>query len=243
MERPKYLLIDSKDKISGVSHNFQVQLKPALRNVKSMTLLSTSIPLSNYIINDNNNILRFTDGVTDFTATIVSGIYDYVTILTAIKTAMEATAYAGTITVTYDIVTYKFTITSTTPIILQFLNTTNSIAYILGFNAVNTGSAVSHIADSIGHLSTPPCLYITLDCFPNNCRTTNNEDNCTFIIFSQTISGHNSLHTTNTNYKIDTYQSINSIQNFNVCIKERGGLLFNMNGVDWCMMLEVEYYN
>jgi hypothetical protein len=207
-----------------------------------MTLLSTSIPLSNYIINDNNNILRFSDG-TNYTATIVSGIYDHLTILTAIKTAMEATAYAGTITVSYDVVSYKFTITSSTPIILQFLNTTDSIAYILGFNDVNTSSAVSHVADKIGHLSTPPCLYLTIDCFPNNCRTTNNEDNCTFIIFSQTISGYNSLHSMNTNYRIDTHQSVNSIQTFRVSIRERGGVLFDLNGVDWCMLLEVEYYN
>lgn len=241
MEKPKYFLIDSRDRTNGVSHNFQIQLDAGLDRIKSVKLLCVSLPLTNYTINSSNNLIYFNDGA-DEIATIPPGSYDYNSILTAIQTAMTTAGYGGVVTATYDNVTMKFTIATSTAIIFTWSNTTNSAAYILGWNNGDTLLDTSHTSTNISHLSVPSTLYIIMDYFPNLCQTTY-LDYCTFIIFSEMVSGYNTYHFANTQYIMETSNnSHNRLQNFNVNIKTRGGQLFDMNGVDWNMLLELEYY-
>ena len=80
MQKTKYLLIDSQDRVSGVSHNFSIQLNPGIQPIKYVKLLGVSIPLSNYIITALNQDIYFTDNGTSiqYVAYITPGVYDSV---------------------------------------------------------------------------------------------------------------------------------------------------------------------
>jgi hypothetical protein len=108
-------------------------MDPGLQKIKSIKLLGISLPLTNYIINTLNNKIYFRVGVTDYIATMTPGVYDYSTILSEIKTAMEATSFGGVITVLYSDSTLKFTINSTVSFLFTWGEfTISSAAYILG---------------------------------------------------------------------------------------------------------------
>jgi hypothetical protein len=242
MQSPKFFLIDSRDRISGSSHNFSVEIKPGISPIKTVKLCGLVLPLTNYIVDTSNQNIYFSDG-TDYIAILTPGIYDYVTILTEIKSAMEATAYAGTITAIYDVFTFKFTIVGTIAFSLTFeTNTSNSAAYLLGFNLVDTGSATSHTGDDIAHLSIPPYFYINIDSFNSQTSSTNSE-NSTFVIFSQNISGYVNFHWHSTHYPlvIPGPPGNDAIQFLNINIRTRGGDYLNLNDTDWQMLLEFEY--
>lgn len=242
MQKPKYLLIDSKDRIQGTSHNFQIQLKPGIEPITSVSLCAVSLPLTNYIINSSNQNIYFDDG-TAYVAQISEGVYDYITILLAIKTAMEATAYAGVITAVYDSQTFKFTISGTVPFLFTWgTNQSNSAAYILGFNNIDTASALSHTSNDVSHLSIPPYFFINIDAFSTEISTTNS-DICTFVVFSQNTSGFVNFHWEKTHYKllINGPPARNGIQYLTINLKTRGGSFFNLNNVDWQLLLHLTY--
>jgi hypothetical protein len=143
-------------------------------SAKSVKLLALALPLSNYIINDSNNIIYFTDNVTDFEASIIPGIYNSDNIVVAIKTAMEATGFAGITTVTFSENTYRLTITSTVNVSLQFSTFMPNSAYqILGFDSIDTSLDIVHEGDNAINLSIPPCIFIKINEFPTMCRSFN----------------------------------------------------------------------
>jgi hypothetical protein len=241
MEKPGYFLIDSKDRVSGTSSNFRMQMYPGLQNIKSVKLLGISLPLTNYIINTLNNNIYFRVGVTDYVATITPGVYDYSTILSAIKTSMEATGFGGIVTVIYSDSTLKFTIASTVSFLFTWGEfTDNSSAYILGWTNENSLDDVSHESPDVSHLSVPPYLLIDIDKFPIICTTTNKES-CSFIVFSQHNSGYIAFHWANTHYMLQSQGTVQPLQDFQVKIKYRGDNILDLNEVDWSMLIEVEY--
>lgn len=242
MQSPRYFLIDSRDRISGESHNFSIQLKPGISPIKSIKLCGLVLPLTNYIVDQNNQNIYFSDG-SNYTAVLTPGIYDYVSILPAIKTAMEATAYAGTITATYDVNTFKFNIAGSVNFGFTFgTNRLNSASYLLGFDDVNTALAPNHTANDVAHLSIPPYFFINIDNFTNQTNTTNN-DVSTFVIFSQNISGYVNFHWYSTHYPIciSGPPGNEPLQQFNISVKSRRNNFLNLNNTDWQMLLELMY--
>jgi hypothetical protein len=151
--------------------------------------LALAMPLSNYTINDTNNMIYFNDGVTDFAVRIIPGIYNSDNIGLAVKDAMKSTGYAGTISTYFSENTYTFSIISTTNFMLQFgTYTDNSANHILGYDPMDTALDIAHEGDNAINLSIPPCIFIKIAEFPTMCRSSNGV-NGTFSIYINTISG------------------------------------------------------
>ena len=112
--------MDSKDQIHQFdsTNDFLIQLNPSLDHIKSIELKALFLPLTHYNVSSENNKVYFTDGVTDYEATLVNGIYDTDSILDVVKVAMEATSYSGIITVTFDAIAHLYQISSSTNISL-----------------------------------------------------------------------------------------------------------------------------
>ena len=88
-----------------------------------------------YNVNDNNNKIYVNENGTNYTITLTNGYYDSTDFQTNISTAMNG-VLTGTIGVSYDDNTRKYTITNTLPMYFTFgSNTTNSARKLLGFNA------------------------------------------------------------------------------------------------------------
>ena len=242
-QQPSYIVIDSRDRIHSyeTSSNFTVQFNPSLRGMKTLKVKSITIPLCNYNIDSTNNLIYFSDG-TNYIATIPEGIYDNSTILGAIKVSMEATAYAGIITASYDLTSHKYSIAGTVNFELQFGSfTANSMSYILGFNDIDTGLAASHEANNISNLSVPDYFFINMSGLNNQIRSTNGQ-HASFIVFTYVHSGHINHHLEKTHYHMKNSNNSHVMQRAKIELKDKDGNIFDINNCDWSMLLEITYY-
>jgi hypothetical protein len=238
----RYLHIDSINRSYGQSLDFAIELKPAIFSVKSVHLLALSLPITNYTVDSTNNLIYFTDRVTEYIATITSGIYTSNDITTAIKTAMEATGYGGVITATFSENTYMLTIDSTVNIELQFgTYSNNSASHILGFDDVDTAVSASLTGNNSINLSVPPCIFIKINEFPVTYRSSNGY-NGMFPIYINTISGEINFHFPYTHFKSQTHNTKSQLNQLHISLLDpRTGLPFDINDNEWTMLLQLEY--
>ena len=241
----KYLLIDSKDRdnyTNTESHDISVVIKPAVNPPKRICLKALSIPMTNYYINSTNNTIYFNSSSTSLSAQLNPGAYDYLTLGTEIKRVMEATAYSGTITVTYDTDDFLFTIAGTVAYYFEWdLFDTNTFAPVLGYPNVSTApAATSHTALYPSVLAIPQYFYIDIDQFNHMLQSTDNS-NHTFPIFITALKGDILLHFENNNYNIDNIHGNHPIHKLDIKLQSRDNVAYNINNSDWSMLLELEY--
>src|ERR1700678_3799195 len=143
-QTPKTLTINSLDRNanSNSTTDFNVNILPAITNAKKFTLASASIPNTTYNVTSTNNTLYWTDSTTtNFTATISPGSYSATTLASAIVTAMNSVS--ANYLASYSTTTYLLTV-SNSGLTFYFsfgTNTTNSMAYVMGFAANGTLAA------------------------------------------------------------------------------------------------------
>lgn len=110
-----FIVIDSRDRNHDLfpnSNNYQIEFDNVLRSVISVELVSAELPIVQYNINSNNNILHFTEGGDTLQAIIPIGQYDNIDDLrSTIQTAMNtADGASNDYTVSVSTITRKFTI-------------------------------------------------------------------------------------------------------------------------------------
>lgn len=235
----KTLIIDSRDKINASGLNYQFNLPFPLSGVKSIDLLSANFPQTNYNVNDSNNILYLNDGASK-AIQLSNGNYDIYDFVDMIEQALND---ASTInfTVTYSLVSMKLVITGDSNFVLEFSNTTDSVAYLMGFENLDTSSALSHVADYCLNLSVPMYYNILINELGYNVKSTNYNDNATFTVFNNSNNSDINLWANNS-YHCQRIKILNdNIQNLNVRITERGNKDIDFNGCHWAIMLKLNY--
>ena len=242
MQKTKYFVVDSRDRVTGTSSDFKVYVNPAVTAVNRISLCNVTFPNTVYNVNSNNNIIYFFEYVsssTQLTATITPGAYNYGTLLTAIQTAMNAASvHSFTYTATYSATTFMITITSTGSFGLSFgTYTTNSIANIIGFT-INTSNATSQTGNQVIQLYQSTFYYIDIREFPIATKSTNSLDYGTFVINTSVNSGNvEDWNLLNSYHQVQTYEGQN-LQELNVRLRDRNNQILNLNGADWSMILE-----
>lgn len=234
--RPNYILIDSKDRVSGTSHNFSVNFPIALTGLKAIKLLSANIPSGFYNINSSNNNLYISDG-TLRTITLSPGNYSSTTIVSALTTALNSSGSPFVFTVTYSQITMKLNISATGA--FTILSGINPIADILGFN-VPTASNTIQIASTILELNTVPYLFIEMSNVTNNIRCANNLDYAAFVI-PVTVNGGSINNFTQNSYFTQAEITTNNISSFDIRIKTRGNLVVDLNGAELNLIFQCLY--
>jgi len=130
------IVIDSRDRdtLTYTSNsNYQIDLDEEYKNVLSVELVSIDIPKTQYLINENNNLLYFASNGFSYTATVPIGNYTIDELLVALKSSMD-TLSSNTFTITNSALTNKITISiATSTFDLQFVDKTNHIGKLLGF--------------------------------------------------------------------------------------------------------------
>ena len=111
-----YIVIDSRDRNHDLfpnPNNYQVEFDNVLRSVISIELISAELPVVQYNINANNNILHFNEGGSTLVAEIVIGQYDAINDLRlAVQNALNAAdGSSADYTVSISTITRKLTIT------------------------------------------------------------------------------------------------------------------------------------
>lgn len=135
----------------------------------------------------------------------------------------------------------KLTISNTINFQLLFgTYTTNSSAYIMGFNNANTSLALSQLSDNCINLSLP--LYICCDIteLGISCKTTDNTS--TVFVFPNKVNiGDILSYSENTDYKMCARISDRGLRNMQIRFSTSNNVDLDINNADWIMILRLCY--
>lgn len=245
MQRSHILVLDSRDRINKQiteSNSCTLRIEPAIGGFDKIELLSFSVPNIQYNIDNSNNKVYFTDGVTDWTATLTSAAYNYITLPIALKDVMD-TISGLTFTVTYDESTFKITIavSSGTFGFTFGTNTTDSAAAVLGFFEADTALAASHTSDNSLNLSLPPYFYIYSPELGRHVSSSGRDDFGTWIVPNPGNSGDIVNFTMFSQYQLLESFQHTSLSSVSFMLKNRGGELLDVRGTDWVIILKLHY--
>ena len=145
-------------------------------------LLSFTCTNNLYNVNDYNNKIYINENGTDFTLTLTNGYYDINDLETHLEQIFNADIN-GTLTVTTNTITNKFTFSNTLPFYFTFsTNTHNSARKLLGLNAVDSESSTSKISDIPIDLNTYKDIFINIKQNDDRNILSSNHFNTSFIV-------------------------------------------------------------
>lgn len=152
--------VDSYD-MSGVLHNSMVVHKYTSFAYYNLTAPSAAKKLifsneqdistdgTNIIVGPTNNVIYWTSNSTAYTATLTTATYTRATLMTEVKTQMDASADVNVFTCTYDsaLQQYKIVAGTNTFKFMFATNTTNSARKVLGQLAVDGTLALTQYSE------------------------------------------------------------------------------------------------
>jgi hypothetical protein len=146
VHQSNYYYIKSSERIfgdieNGLYNNANYDRAFAVR------LSKVQIPYTYYNVTSNNNTVVFDEGGGNITVTITAGQYTLTQFLSALKTALDASAGTGVFTITAGTNTYKVTIASTVNFIYR--GTLSTINRLIGFANTDTTSGASHTGTKV----------------------------------------------------------------------------------------------
>lgn len=178
--KEEYLLIDSRDRNQTDyenPNNYQIDLTEEYKDILSVSLISSNIPKSQYLINSSNNKLNFIDSnLVEYEIQIPIGNYTINELTTQIQTSMNATASTDVYTVTEDTKTNKITISTTGIFQLLFNGGTeiyndttrsiykeNSIGKLIGFTNTDTNGSNTYTSQKQYDLNGPTYILLHIN--------------------------------------------------------------------------------
>ena len=233
-----FLTSKSATKLNG-SYNSRLQFR--LENINFepyddvyCTLINAIIPISSYLINENNNkiVVRNEYGV-ETTYTIRTGNYNINELIDRIK--LDAPIF---INIVFDTIKNKFTLTSAN---LYDILSKSTILNVLGFSNKDHFPTISktHTSDYVCDLSGNNMFYLQIDEINTNNVLIDKKNS---VMASMPIDvNYGDLFTyTNTSIKSRIYESSLTILTVNLLDEEFN--LVNLNDKDWNFTLYFESY-
>lgn len=166
----RLLRISSRDRslVGGNKYSFNFHTNDCdLHNARRIYLKSAIIPNTQYNINSNNNVFRFTIAGAPSTSTVAVGQYSLATLQTALIARLLAD-HAITLTITQDSITNKLSFT--TNVNFRFLSKTdnNPMGDVLGIYTSSVGDVANFTADGLPNLVGLRHIYIASNTLSNN---------------------------------------------------------------------------
>ena len=235
--------IKSKDRLRGDPEDFVVSTQGFSNKViKTMELESVEIPNTMYVFNSTNNVITFSEGGGDLTATITPGTYSISNLETEIKTRMD-TAGSDTYTVSIDETTKKLTVSSNGIFSLLFSEPNNPYKE-LGFTEEDTAIAASHTSTNVVKLSGFDFLYLYIRNYAQMGIDTG-ENSFSFKIPINKSFGDIVFYTKNAGLN-QTFFNPNTFQlQSQMIIKlfNPDGEIVELNGSEWSFTLRMTFYD
>ena len=235
----KYLAINSKDRLAHSTSSTDCIFQVDASLATSADVVSFQMPMTSYNINSMNNVVYFNDGG-DKTFSVDPGNYSAYDYIIALEAGFNSVS--SDFTVTYSDISMRLTISALTPFSLTFgTNITNSSAYIMGFNYVDTGSSTIQRSHNAIDLSLPLFLYCRIDEFATNVKSTDRVTNATFC-FSNKVNGTDLLsYSENTDWKQCSFIREVNIQALHVRFVFHNNVQCDIQNNDWTMLLRLHY--
>ena len=150
-------------------------------------LQSFSFTNNMYNVNDTNNKIYINENGDNLTATLTNGYYDINDLKTHLSTVLNSTM-SGTVTITLNSNTNKYTIANTLNYYFTFgSNTLNSARKLIGFNAVDGTNATSHTSDVVVDLN--PCREFFINIVENDYKNIYGQNYFNSSLFINGIAG------------------------------------------------------
>jgi len=251
MSKKTHLYIYSKNRLSGSnsSSDFSIRLLNPLDDIKKIRLLNVLIPNTVYNINSNNNTFLWEEsaGGGQISSTLTNGSYSAQTFATMLKTVMDADSNnSQSYTISYNIDTGKYTISSSANFSLYFSQMNSTIAKMMGFASTSdqTGSS-SYTSTNVCNFSFSDFISIKITQFEDNMKKNIYGGSIyydhTFIIpnntnFSDIISYHNDVDDENE----IVFNISKSFKFLNISLRDENNNILDLNGNDWWFSLLCE---
>ena len=162
------IVVDSKDRdmtIYAEPNKYEITLYDDIEDIITAQLLSSSIPLSGYIINSNHNTLAFKIGSTVYNAVLDDGDYTASELASALQTKMTA-ASGVAFTVAYSDKTGKLTISTVATnftLTIGASSNTTSLGKVLGFVMAKDYVSTSYKVIAPAKVNLEYFKYIVMD--------------------------------------------------------------------------------
>ncbi len=238
------LKIDSRDRtlLTDSTHNFKINLRSKYQKVSNIELLNLQLPNTHFNVDSGNNQIHFDEGGGPLIGIVTPGAYTTTTILSVIKTAMEAVG-GNTYTITYSNIIFRFTIASTGPYLFLWGTTTSTMSKLLGFLNVNTTPLSPSITstNAIDLTNGSDYIFIVIPEFGITSRSSgrDNVDHATWMIPNSSntseIIAFNSLQF----HSISFLESPKNISKLGISLKKTGNEDFDIQNSDWSMLLRL----
>lgn len=240
----KNIVINSANKNpeSISDSDFYIDISGWPRRPKGICVESVQMFSTQYTINQNNNLLRWTDSADeDHITELTKGNYTQASLATHVqeKLAADDTSASDVYSVTYDIRTGKMTFANDSANFgLNFSVKSRSAAGLLGFNAADISGAQSHIGNNVVNLANK---YFTIhaDAVHNTTYSAvgNLDDVIAFcpndVLFGDII-----------NFKSEfrkLYPVVTELNRIHIIVRDDSGQVAQLNGVPWSMVLVLTY--
>lgn len=158
----QYLKINSADRLNPTTTTPALFTINANQPITGLRLKDIYLPATAFNVASTNNTIYFTDTAPRI-AVITPGYYTNATLFTAISAAMTVASGVSTYTAQIISLTQNLLVSSTGTFQFTFSQTTNSMAEILGFSAVDTGVSTAQSGFSPLNLSTTLCYNIDIN--------------------------------------------------------------------------------
>ena len=236
------ILIQSKDRISGSAERFIVRVPP-FHDITGVSLLAATIPNTLYNIDSSNNVVYWDRGGA-LMATLPPGAYSITSLMVMLGSLMSAADGAFSYTIAYSETTMKLTISTTAAFSLSVDNQDFALWTVLGWGGQTapTAAALSHTAPAVVRLDFPNQLLINLGewCPANLASTANIRSN--FVVCMDHDSQYVMTHKQLTSFDNGAdYTTRNGLTTMQVALTDPDGLLVDLNGSEWSMVLRVFY--
>jgi hypothetical protein len=145
------------------SSNFTYSFNDSISRIDELVFTSVQVPYTFFIWNSNNNVLTFNGGAVS--VTITPGSYSMSSLTSMLQTNINTAFGDATTLVTYNISTFRITISRGTSFIIDSVNdqATSTASTALGFTS-STTSGTTATAQSVANISGPNYILVESDC-------------------------------------------------------------------------------
>jgi hypothetical protein len=239
------LYIDSRQRVSGTSENFVINLASNISKVQQAEVFSAEIPYTFYGITNNTNCIVWSDSNNNtYNASVDPGNYGITSFILALQSAMN-TKMSGFV-ITYIREFHKIKIQNSTPFRIDLVNAagTTTLGPKIGLKSTTptTNTATSIVMPDVINLSGPKYLLIKSQRLtrPKITRPFLNsvQDD---VLYKMVVTGSSGdiLIEKNTYSNLLKYGVRQTINQIDFQLTDENGALINLNGLDWSLSVNL----
>lgn len=257
-----YLLIDSRDRNQTDypnPNNYQIDLNEEYKDILSVSLISSNVPKSQYLINSSNNVLNFIDvNSTEFEVQIPIGNYTITELTNQITSSLNAAGSANTFSVSSNSKTNKITISSASNFQLLFNGGTetynnstrtiykeNSIGKLIGFSMTDLSGSNSYTSQNQYDLNGPTYVLLHINELNNLDGIKNSIKDAFAKIPFDTNQNEYKFFKESNDYEVITEFSppLAKLAQLNIRFLNYDNSLYDFGGLDHTFLLKIKRLN